>query len=166
MCRELLNAGADVLRGCSIPATGESFGPTGERRATGPAAAWLSARASTAAQPRPTSHLVSSKSPPFSTPLSVSLFQHHKCPCLLPRAPIQRCMACAPLRRSRGVCSVPRADIALIHFHLRTWWLLNDAKAKRCSKLAGRRSMKHGAHLAQPLIAEGAQLSSGGALMI
>jgi hypothetical protein len=64
------------------------------------------------------------------------------------------------------VCSVPRADIALIHFHLRTWWLLNDAKAKRCSKLAGRRSMKHGAHLAQPLIAEGAQLSSGGALMI
>ncbi|KAI8476522.1 MAG: hypothetical protein J3K34DRAFT_240695 [Monoraphidium minutum] len=80
VCRELLRAGADVLRACAIPATGETSGPT---------------------------------------------------------------------------------DIALVHFHLRTWWVLNEAKFKRLKRAAARRAPRGGAHLAQPLICDSPY--SGGA---
>ncbi|GBF95162.1 hypothetical protein Rsub_07875 [Raphidocelis subcapitata] len=85
VCRELLAAGADALRPCNIPATGQSFGP---------------------------------------------------------------------------------ADIALVHFHIRTWWLLREAGAARqraAARFAERRGRLGGGEgLAQPLVGLGGGGGGGG----
>lgn len=49
-------------------------------------------------------------------------------------------------------------DIALVHFHLRTWWLLRDAAAGRRGKAAAGRRRAVDALLA-PLINDGVALA-------
>jgi hypothetical protein len=59
-------------------------------------------------------------------------------------------------------------DIALVHFHMRTWWLLRDAAKARAARLTARASLRARSRraLAEPLVEEAGHLNAAAGLTI